>query len=578
VEDSCGWRAAVLGPILAGAVLALAMLAPRASAAGPPYPEPVRDQAVYDYADVLSPEIERRLEATIDGIEERVGAEIVVYTQIKPASDTEEAAEADALALIDQWGIGRRGFDDGLVILYDLDESHCHGQVQLYAGPGYAATFLDNAERQRIYEEEMLPRLRDCDIEGATLVAMDRIDANATPEHAQTLERARILDAALGLIAAPIILVLLVGWVLLDWLRYGRDPQYLDDPSILMPAPPPEMTAATGALVVEGRTTRRALTTAMLDLASRGEISFRDESALMSKKVGVQVLPPAAQDDPDVFRNRRKPLSAAEEDALGELKSLAGDEGESYIEPEELLKFGSHVNDFNEKLEQHAVAKGWFRERPGRSITRWGIRGGLEIAGAIVAFIAAINIPSAGLILSALALLVAGIVTLIVAYWMPARTMAGAIVYAMLSAYRRTLQKTLEQARSMRQVVESRVVPWLETPDQAVVWGVALGLHEEIEGVLRRSLEDLREGRATAQQAWLPVWYGSGLAASQQAGPSGWGGVAPGLMSASAIPSVGGMMAALGTIGNTPSSSGSGGGGFGGGGGGGGGGGAGGGF
>ena len=62
-------------------------------------------------------------------------------------------------------------------------------------------------------------------------------------------------------------------------------------------------------------------------------------------------------------------------------------------------------------------------------------------------------------------------------------------------------------------------------------------------------------------------------------GGGGAGGWAPGLMSSSPIPNFGGMMAALGTIGNSPSSSGSGGGGgFGGGGSGGGGGGAGGGF
>jgi hypothetical protein len=32
--------------------------------------------------------------------------------------------------------VGRRGFDDGLGILFDMDESLCHGQVQLDAGAG----------------------------------------------------------------------------------------------------------------------------------------------------------------------------------------------------------------------------------------------------------------------------------------------------------------------------------------------------------------------------------------------------------------------------------------------------------
>ena len=73
------------------------------------------------------------------------------------------------------------------------------------------------------------------------------------------------------------VLLLLVAWPLFHWLRFGRDPDYLDDPSIYMPAPPPDLTAAAGALVFDGRSSRHTLTTALLDLASRDEIAFRPE-------------------------------------------------------------------------------------------------------------------------------------------------------------------------------------------------------------------------------------------------------------------------------------------------------------
>ena len=79
---------------------------------------------------------------------------------------------------------------------------------------------------------------------------------------------------------------------------------------------------------------------------------------------------------------------------------------------------------------------------------------------------------------------------------MPAVTMPGAMIRAMLAAYRRTLQKTMEQARSMDQVVAEAGLEWLDTPDQAIVWGTALGLQGEIEEVLERSLEDVKDGRA----------------------------------------------------------------------------------
>jgi hypothetical protein len=142
------------------------------------------------------------------------------------------------------------------------------------------------------------------------------------------------------------------------------------------------------------------------------------------------------------------------------------------------------------------------------------------------------------------------------------------------------LKKTMDGARSMDQVVAESGLTWLETPDQAVVWGTALGLHSEIEAVLGRSLDDVLSGRAAAGTTYLPSWYGTtpgGGHAFAGGGFAGAGAGSGGLFSSSGIPDFGGMMSALGSIGNAPSSSGSGGG-FGGGGSGGGGGGSGGGF
>ena len=103
---------------------------------------------------------------------------------------------------------------------------------------------------------------------GQRRVDFERLFRNGMPLRlAQMLERARIIDAAIGLVLGPGIFILLVGWAAMSWLRYGKDPVYLDDPSILMPAPPPDLTAAAGAVIWEGRSTRRALTTAMLDSA-----------------------------------------------------------------------------------------------------------------------------------------------------------------------------------------------------------------------------------------------------------------------------------------------------------------------
>lgn len=568
-------RVAILRVALA--ISAILLPVRLAAAAGPPFPPPVDGQAVYDTARVFADTTIATVEATIDEIEERTAAEVVVYTQTVPFGVTTEEASSHAAALIDQWGIGRQGFDDGLVILFDLHEGDtCHGQVQLHGGPGYQAAYLSNAERQQIFERDMLPLLRGCDLDGALLIAMERVDANATADHAKALEQGRQIDAVIGLVGGPVILIGLIVWGAWNWARFGRDPVYLDDPSIHLPAPPPDLTAASAAVIVDGKTSRRALTTALLDLASRGKLAFREEKHLLGlqRKVGIEVEP--ATSDPVIeaqrARNARRPIADPEDFVLRRIESLG--KGDGYIEPDELLGLGTHVSTFDSKLEQHVVTMGWFKERPSRVVGRWIVRGALVIVAGVVALVAAFNLPSAGLTLLGVAAIVGGVFMLLVSRSMPAVTMPGAMIRAMLAAYRRTLQKTMAQARSMQQVVFEARLDWLETPDQAVVWGLALGLEDEIEEVMERTFNDIRAGLAP-ESTYVPTWYASHAGGS--GGSSGGGGTAPGLLSASAIPNLGGMMSALGTIGNSPSSSGSGGG-FGGGSSGGGGGGAGGGF
>jgi len=544
--------------------------------AGPPFPEPIVNGsatvAVYDYAKVISPEVIGRLQRTIEGIRERTGAEVVVYTQVKPSAQSPAATEQDAIALIDQWGVGRQGFDDGLAIFFDLAADKCHGQVQLYAAPGYQAAYLSNEERQAVFEEQMLPLLRDCDFDGALLAAMREIDVAATAEHARDLQLARQIDAIAGLVLAPLLLVVLIGWAGWSWLRYGRDPEYLDDDSVLMPAPPPGMTPAAAAVVMDGRSRRHALTTALVDLASRGEISFRAAES-DPRKIDIDITVPD-QRDARLARNRRLPLGPAERFALEELKRLGG--AIRTIESDEVPRFAKSVGGFDQRLNDTVAEAGWFVEAPDDATDRWTRRGAVVLVAGIAGVFLGFRLPSSGLLLVGGAAIAGAVAMFVIARAMPQRTLEGARMYAQLAAYRRTLQKTLESARTMDQVVSSKTLPWVETPDQAMAWAYALGLHEEAEEVLERSLEDVRTGAASPTRTYFPLWFGIGARTAPRI--SG-GARAPtaGLFSSGVVPDFTAMTAALSTIGSPPASSG-GGGGFGGGSAGGGGGGAGGGF
>ena len=356
----------------------------------------------------------------------------------------------------------------------------------------------------------MLPYLLNADFDGAVNVALAKVDAAATPEHAASLQRSRQVNAVIGLVGAPIVFLGLAGWAFFHWRRFGKDPVYLDDPSVLMPAPPPDLTAASGAMVMDGGTSRRALTTAMLDLASRGLIAFREDGGgllgLGGHKVGIDVKP--ASGDAEVqaqrARNARRPTGPAEDVALKRLQSLGGDAPDEFISAEDLPKFGTTVGDFDRALEDHVVERGWFGERPSKVVQRWMGRGILAVIAGVLAVVAGLNLPASGLTLLGAAAIAGGVVVIAIARVMPAVTASGSMVRAMLAAYRRTLQKTMAQARSMQQVVDQAGLSWLDTPDQAVVWGTALGLQTDIERVLSRSLEDVQEGRTTGTVPYFP--------------------------------------------------------------------------
>ena len=129
-----------------------------------------------------------------------------------------------------------------------------------------------------------------------------------------------------------------------------------------MPAPPPDLTAASGAMIMDGATSRRALTTAMLDLASRGLIAFRQDDGgflgLGGHKVGIDVAPAAG--DAEIEAQRRAQSAAADRSGRGrwrcsKLQALGAGEDGAFITSEDLPKFGSDVGAFDKALEDHVV-------------------------------------------------------------------------------------------------------------------------------------------------------------------------------------------------------------------------------
>jgi uncharacterized membrane protein YgcG len=563
----------MLGPLritrLAGMAMLLGMaLTSVTLAAGPPFPDPVRNQAVYDPAGAIRPQTEAALEQRIDAIEQRSGVEIVVYLQVKPGI-TEEQNLEDAAALMDQWGVGRAGLDDGLVILFGLDETRQHGRVSLYAGSGFTNAYVDEDGLAEIVERQIVPAARSGDIDRSLIDALDALDRQINPGSRQLLEMQRLVNAVLGLVVAPLTLIGLIAVAFLAWRRSGDDPEYLDSPSVLMAGPPADMTPPLATVVRQGRANQHTLDTILMELASRRYIAFENLDQVKKVKRDSEANPltdPAILVNPSPTDDR--PLAGPQQAALQTIRRLAGSDGR--LTRNSLWSLNDSLDPVKDQLDHDGVRLGWFAHLPGPAITHWTRIGGFELVlGLVVGFIG-LKEPMSGATALGGALVIGGLVTIGFGQAMSKRTQNGAIVDAMLKAYRRTLQKTLEQARSMADVVADETVRMLaDTPDKAVVWGFALGLHREVSELLQRGLEEARRSGSGAN-GYYPYWMSSSSTSGAAAFASSAGGatVVHGSgsgFSASGIPDFGAMFSALGSMGSAPPSSRAGGG-FGGGG------------
>ena len=559
--------------LLVGGVLGVPWLLAASGGTGAAFPAPTLDVAVYDPAGAVTADVEAGLESRIDAIESASRAELVVFVRIDPYV-TDESNLEDARRLMDEWGIGRSGFDDGFVILLTFfDSTFEHGSLSTYAGSGFLAAYLSTDEQEMLREATIIPAIQEGNVGDGMLAAIDRVGSEITPAQTDRLELYRTMNALVGIPGGALALVLTLGLAFANWRRYGDDPELIDSPSILMAGPPADMTPSLATVVREGSASQQSVNTAMVDLAGSGYIAFRNLDQVRKVKSDDEPNPliDPAIDVLELPQERRR-LAAAEAEAYETIRRAGHNDG--IVTRESLWGLNDDLDSFKATLEDEAVRLGWLTRRPTPLIMRWiAIGVGELVLGGILIFFG-YTLPMSGLTLLGLAFGVGGIGTVAFGTAMAQRTTQGAYVDGMLKAYRRTLEKTLQQARDMNEVVQVPEVRVLaDTPDKAVVWGIALGLHREVAAVLERTLDDRREGATTS--GYYPVWLGSGSTSSSSDGAFGTGSSGlGGFFSGSGTPDVGGMFGSLGSIGSSPASSSSSGGGFGGGGGGGGGGGS----
>jgi uncharacterized protein len=140
-------------------------------------PVPAPSGRVVDTTATLSAAEQSALETKLAALEQRKGSQIVVL--LVPTTRP-ESIEQFSMRVVETWKPGRKGIDDGVLLLIAKDDR----EVRIEVGYGLEGAIPD-ATANRIIDEFILPRFRDGDFAGGIAAGVDRlsglVDGEALP-------------------------------------------------------------------------------------------------------------------------------------------------------------------------------------------------------------------------------------------------------------------------------------------------------------------------------------------------------------------------------------------------------------
>lgn len=289
----------------------------------------------------------------------------------------------------------------------------------------------------------------------------------------------------------PTLLVLAVGWAMFGLfvvllLRSRRSvPATGVDDSVLLPAPPPELSPAMAAALRTGKFDIEAFTVALADLACRGRITLRGHIEPGWPGLDIEVGPRQHGDGAGVRRPAR-PMGKAETELLENIRPYATDQ---------VVRYGDVRNgtgwcwylEFRSTLRKGAESSQLFVSNSVKAFSFWSQYGawtgvaGISLFGLLKSRSNMGDTFPAGLYQASFWAGLLGVLILLLSltlYYV--RTGKGAALLAQTYAYRNTLRYELGRAATLEEatVGAQGKMPWLE-PGEVIVWALALGLRNE---------------------------------------------------------------------------------------------------
>ncbi len=214
---SASLRSAFL--LLAASAFGLAA-APQGAAQSGLQAIPAYSARVVDTAGLLQPDEKARLEAKLQSLEERKGSQVAVL--IVPTTQPEEI-EQYSIRVADAWKTGRKGVDDGAILLIAQQDR----RMRIEVGRGLEGALTDLVSN-RIIQETVRPAFRAGEFGSGVEAGVDRIigvidgEALPPPDPRWSEGQRDGLDVSGGNLILVVILAVIGGILLLISASLGR--------------------------------------------------------------------------------------------------------------------------------------------------------------------------------------------------------------------------------------------------------------------------------------------------------------------------------------------------------------------
>jgi uncharacterized protein len=126
---------------------------------------------VTDQVNMLTPQQRASLEAVLADYETRTGSQIAVLL----VSKTEpEAIEQFSIRVVEAWKLGRKGVDDGVLLLVAKDNPPALRRLRIESGRGTQGSLTD-AQSKRVLQDVIAPHFRNNDFYGGLTAGVSAI-------------------------------------------------------------------------------------------------------------------------------------------------------------------------------------------------------------------------------------------------------------------------------------------------------------------------------------------------------------------------------------------------------------------